>query len=130
MEKKIHGRWYRSILCLLSMASVFLIITAISLNFNMRTQNEPPTSAQSGENPSQMEEKTPSEQPVNAKPSEIVLREHEGIIGVFADGNAEPFLTVNIRVSSLPGTDAALIRQGIAVESMEALQRLLEDYES
>ena len=130
MEKKIHGRWYRSILCLLSMASVFLIITAISLNFNIRLQNEPLSSPQSGETSQKTEEKTPSEQPANAKTSEMVLREYEGILGVFEVGSDEPFLTVNIRLSSLPSTDAALIRQGIAVESMEALRRLLEDYES
>ena len=130
METKTSGRSYRSIPCLLSMASVFLIITAISLNFNIRMQNEPANAAESGENHPQNTVSALSEEPVNAVLPAYTVREYSGIIGVFEENSAEPFLTVNVPVSSLPKTDAALIRQGIVVEGQAALQRLLEDYES
>ena len=130
MEKKAVGRSYRSIPCLLSMASVFLIITAISLNFNIREQNEPATSAQSGENHPQNAVESQQEVPANAEQQTYTVKEHNGVIGVFAGSGAEPLLVVNVPLSSLPKTDAALIRQGIVVEGSAALQRLLEDYES
>lgn len=130
METKTSGRSYRSIPCLLSMASVFLIITAISLNFNIRVQNEPPNAAQSGEKPPQNTEFSAPEQPTGVRLPVYTVREYRGIIGAFEENSEEPFLTVDVAVSSLPKTDAALIRQGIVVEGQAALLRLLEDYES
>ena len=130
MDKKNDGQSCRSIPFLLSMASVFLIITAISLNFNIRPNNQAPNLAQSGENTPIYEENEPFGEEVNAPAAGYLVREYRGIIGVFEPGASEPFLTVDVPVSSLPKTDAALIRQGIAVEDMAALQRLLEDYES
>ena len=67
--------------------------------------------------------------PTNATPSLIYLREYNGKIAVYTvDGRMLDCLDVS--VSLLPKKDREALASGIAVDSLEALLELIEDYTS
>ncbi len=57
-----------------------------------------------------------------------ILREHEGQIGIFREGEADPIRVLPVFVFTLPAADRAALRRGIRAESAEALTHLIEDY--
>ena len=61
---------------------------------------------------------------------QFILREFEGVIGVFEPEAAEPFLTLDVRVDTLRATDSENLRQGITVYGQTELARLIEDFDS
>ena len=67
----------------------------------------------------------------NAKSTEAgsgyILREYQGEIAVFQDGETEPGMLTGIPVSMLRSTDKAALNQGIRVESVQDVASLLED---
>ena len=58
-----------------------------------------------------------------------ILREYQGKIAVF-DENGELVKVLDSYVKSLPAADQALLREGLAVHSREALWELIQDYTS
>lgn len=54
---------------------------------------------------------------------------HQGKIGVFQNGESEPFLTADVEVYLLPKEDIALLRQGILAEDLAQVRAILEDYQ-
>lgn len=54
---------------------------------------------------------------------------YDGKIGVFRNGEPEPFLTADIDVYLLPGEDLKILRKGIRAESFSEVKGILEDYE-
>lgn len=128
MQKKPDKRFDRRILYVLSMASVFLIITAIFLNFNNSFQEGESTSAESGQNSSAFAENSEIETAANSRG--YIVQEYQGVIGIFWADTGELYDTLDIPVSSLPKPDAAMLKQGIRAETAAQLQALVEDYES
>lgn len=128
MQKKSDGRLDRSIPYILSMASVFLIITVILLNFNNSLQEDRATSAESGQNTSVFAENSDVETAGQSRG--YIVQEYNGMIGIFWADTGELYDTLDVAVSSLPKTDAALLKQGIRAETAAELQALMEDYES
>ena len=59
-----------------------------------------------------------------------VVKEYEGIIGVFLPGSDVPIQLLDVFVETLPASDRALLAKGISVTGKAALQSLLEDYGS
>ncbi|MCL2023650.1 MAG: hypothetical protein FWG82_04685 [Oscillospiraceae bacterium] len=59
-----------------------------------------------------------------------ILREYDGILGVFRDREPQPFEIYNVNISTLPDEDRELLRQGIVAHTDEELRGLLEDYTS
>ena len=57
-----------------------------------------------------------------------ILSVYEGYVAVFENGAGEPLTVLETRIASLPQTEAERLINGIAAESAEALQRLIEDY--
>ena len=57
----------------------------------------------------------------------FIVRQHEGIIGVFAD-DGELLYTVEIYIKTLPLSDRELLRQGIHAEGKAELLEILGDY--
>lgn len=53
----------------------------------------------------------------------------ENGLGVFAPGEAEPLLTLELDLSLLPEGDLHLLEQGIRVRDLAAAKAVLEDYE-
>ena len=53
---------------------------------------------------------------------------HEGRIALWKDGSPEPWRVFPYPVCVLPGKDRIALKNGIRVDSMEDLNRLLENY--
>ena len=72
-----------------------------------------------------------SPQPLQEKAQKTyVLREYEGALGVFYDGETEPIRVYEVIVASLPDGDRELLDAGIIANNEEELHQLLEDYTS
>ena len=59
-----------------------------------------------------------------------IVREHNGYVAIFSSNPSQLLEVTSIAVSTLPGTDRALLAQGIAAEDRQALLTLLEDLNS
>lgn len=72
-----------------------------------------------------------SEIDVIASRSDVyTVKEYQGIIGVFHNGDRIPYQEINVEVSSLPAEDQELLKTGIQVYSKDKLNSVIEDYES
>lgn len=58
-----------------------------------------------------------------------VIREHEGKIALFEDGDTEPLAVYSSEIGELTEADALLLRDGIRLRTMTEVSRLLEDLE-
>ncbi|MGI6028258.1 MAG: hypothetical protein ACOX81_02465 [Candidatus Heteroscillospira sp.] len=56
-----------------------------------------------------------------------VLRESCGRVAVFLPNGAQPVETTDIELKSLPAADRIKLTDGVFVENMEQLARILED---
>jgi len=60
----------------------------------------------------------------------FILKEYNGCIGVFKEGEKEPSRVLeDVVVKSLPEYDRKLLKTGIKVYSLWELQDLIEDYD-
>ena len=59
-----------------------------------------------------------------------LVREYEGRIGVFLEGEPLPLQELPVVVAELPKTDQLLLASGIPAENKRELLRILEDYGS
>lgn len=58
----------------------------------------------------------------------FLLGVHDGNIALWRDGDAKPIKVFPYDVSLLPKQEQERLRQGIRIESMEDLNRLIEAY--
>lgn len=68
---------------------------------------------------------TQAEQPTNYQT--YIVREYNGMVAVFYNGEDKPFKVTDRYVSALPQQDINDLKQGIQVTNDESLRRLLED---
>ena len=68
-------------------------------------------------------------EPVSSQPDYLV-KEHNGVIAVFLNGESQPMIQTDIYVNGLRQTDRELIKNGIALESYTDVLCLLEDFDS
>lgn len=68
-----------------------------------------------------------SSSPSSDGPYRVAL--FEGKIGVFEEGQTEPFLTADVDAYLLPKEDIALLRKGLEAKDLTEVKRILEDYE-
>ena len=54
---------------------------------------------------------------------------YDGKIGVFRQGETEPFLTADVEVYLLPQEDIALLRAGLEADTLAEVKAILEDYQ-
>ena len=54
---------------------------------------------------------------------------YDGKIGVFREGEDEPFLTADTEVYLLPREDVAILEKGIRAQGFGAVKSILEDYQ-
>ena len=78
---------------------------------------KPAASQGTGESPS----------PAPDGPYRVAL--YQGKVGVFREGEAQPFLTAEIDAYLLPREDVALLRQGLEAETLTQVRQILEDYQ-
>ena len=57
-----------------------------------------------------------------------LIKEWEGNIAVFEEGNDTPFRTTTVALNELPPADRDLLTKGISAASQEELNTILEDY--
>lgn len=60
----------------------------------------------------------------------FMVRDYNGRIAVFASGSSDPFRIYDVYTSTLPQADRTALLAGIAVEDVETLRRIIEDYTS
>ena len=58
-----------------------------------------------------------------------VIREHEGQIALFKDGAEEPVATYSIPAEGINPADHELLREGIRLQDLGEVMRLLEDWD-
>ena len=58
-----------------------------------------------------------------------VVKELCGKIAVFESGKDMPFETINTQIEYLPEYDQKILKDGIYIEDIEKLNKVLEDYE-
>lgn len=75
------------------------------------------------------EEATLSTKAISSQPDYLV-KEHNGVVAVFFDGDTKPMIETDISISGLRQNDRELIEQGIALESYNEVLGLLEDFDS
>ena len=56
------------------------------------------------------------------------LKAYNGRLAVFRGTSAVPYMETDVYIANLPPADVELLQDGIAVQSMSELNRLLEDY--
>lgn len=56
------------------------------------------------------------------------LREYNGFLALFTDGNSLPDAVYSVPIDSLPEADRKSLADGINVNNTQELQRLLEDF--
>lgn len=59
-----------------------------------------------------------------------IVRETGGRVAVFRDGEAEPFMYVDVLPSLLTEQDRALLREGLCFGTEQGLRRFIEDISS
>lgn len=59
-----------------------------------------------------------------------IVKDYNGKIAVFYEGEEEPIKQIDRGTQSLPKADRDMLARGIKVEGEEKLRRLLEDYNS
>ena len=57
-----------------------------------------------------------------------VIKENNGSLSVYLEGESEPIITTETNVSVLPKNDQKELEQGVRVKGEKALQKALEDY--
>lgn len=57
-----------------------------------------------------------------------VIKNFNGSVAVFEEGNDKPFKITGVSVNTLPYADQEVLKNGIIVNSQSELTRLLEDY--
>ena len=62
--------------------------------------------------------------------SSYLVQEYSGKIAVYRDGGSSPYRIYDVYVNTLPEYDRDLLAQGIPVETLAQLNRLIEDYTS
>ena len=62
--------------------------------------------------------------------NQFILREYNGIIGVFEPESDAPFLTLDVSVGTLRAADSENLRRGIVVNSETELAQIMEDFDS
>lgn len=70
----------------------------------------------------------PQKNEPSKKNSEYLIKEYNGNIAVFENGEKAPFRTTCINVSELPEADRNLLKKGICASSREEMDAILEDY--
>jgi len=68
--------------------------------------------------------------PVIAVGENYLVKEYEGRIGVFRDGNTQPIRVVQVYVAYLPEKDRYELRKGINVNGILRLEKIIDDLRS
>ena len=133
MDDKKPKDYKKPTLLLIAVTVAALLTTMISLSFGGRDA-VPATGSPAQKD---MSYYTPKESASQESPASSQAPEdgpyrvagYEGKIGVFQNGESEPFLTADVEVYLLPKEDIALLRQGILAEDLAQVRSILEDYQ-
>ncbi|MGI6255555.1 MAG: hypothetical protein ACOYJZ_07955 [Acutalibacter sp.] len=133
MDDKKPKDYKKPTLLLVALTAAALLVTLFSLSLGGRnavaTAGSPAQKDMSYYTPkaSASQESEPSSQPSDEGPYRVAV--YQGKIGVFQEGESEPFLTADVEVYLLPKEDIALLRQGILADDLAEVRSILEDYQ-
>lgn len=82
-----------------------------------------------GEKAARTQESSESKTESTGTKESYLVTVYNGKIGVYRNGEPEPFLTADIDVYLLPSEDLKILRKGIRAESFSEVKGILEDYE-
>lgn len=107
------------------MLIVSAVLSSVILIASHKAEQKPAsTNAQKGQETKLTEA---SEQ----KPVLFIIKEYNGKIAAFKEGQDKPFKTVDGAVlKTLPEADRELLKEGIPIHSLDELMQLIEDYDS
>lgn len=131
---------YQIIVPLTVLAIIAAAITSLTLLLRGTATPKQPTAAPAQPRQTQGQVHFTSKPPASQENSETsasqaassayIIREYKGHIGVFRDGEPEPFQELDVLFDTLPPSDRALLTKGIHAETEAQLRSLLEDYAS
>ena len=119
---------------LISIGAVILVTVTLELlpDRHELAPEPPPITAGEAAGASLPELLVPRERVVRTPDSErepaYILREWEGYIAVFIEGESEPQIVLEQQVRFLPDIDRMHLQKGISVSSRAELTALIEDY--
>lgn len=125
----------KSVAAILLIAAVFLVI----LLYVRYPKTQPSSSSLSSKsvssniiyNSTPIASSSQESSEINAMVSNLyIVKEYQGIIGVFYNNDTSPFRQIDVDVATLPQADQKALKTGIKVFSMDKLNQIIEDYES
>ncbi len=105
------------------------VMVVAALSFFLSQPKEPPEIAQIVESVSGIEREAASTSRTETEYS-YILKEHNGRVAVYAAGEDEPQLVLDVPVKYLPDYDRSQMAIGIPVKNYDELVALIEDYTS
>ncbi|HEX2986499.1 MAG TPA: BofC C-terminal domain-containing protein [Caproiciproducens sp.] len=125
----------KSVAAILLIAAVFLVIL-LYVRYPKTQPSSPSLSSKSVSsniiyNSTPIASSSQESSEINAMVSNLyIVKEYQGIIGVFYNNDTSPFRQIDVDVATLPQADQKALKTGIKVFSMDKLNQIIEDYES
>ena len=114
-----------------SVAALLVAVVALSLKGReaVPAQGSPAESGMSYYTPKASASQGSAAQPAGDGDGPYRVAVYDGKIGVFRQGETEPFLTADVEVYLLPQEDIALLRAGLEADTLAEVKAILEDYQ-
>ena len=114
-----------------TVAALLVAVVALSLKGReaVPAQGSPAESVMSYYTPKASASQGSAAQPAGDEDGPYRVAVYDGKIGVFRQGEAEPFLTADVEVYLLPQEDIALLRAGLEADTLAEVKAILEDYQ-
>lgn len=114
-----------------TVAALLVAVVALSLKGReaVPAQGSPAESVMSYYTPKGSASQGSAAQPAGDGDGPYRVAVYDGKIGVFRQGEAEPFLTADVEVYLLPQEDIALLRAGLEADTLAEVKAILEDYQ-
>ena len=114
-----------------AVAALLVAVVALSLKGReaVPAQGSPAESGMSYYTPKASASQGSAAQPAGDEDGPYRVAVYDGKIGVFRQGETEPFLTADVEVYLLPQEDIALLRAGLEADTLAEVKAILEDYQ-
>lgn len=114
-----------------TVAALLVAVAALSLKGReaVPAQGSPAESVMSYYTPKASASQGSAAQPAGDEDGPYRVAVYDGKIGVFRQGEIEPFLTADVEVYLLPQEDIALLRAGLEADTLAEVKAILEDYQ-
>ena len=133
MDDKKPRDYKMATMILIGVTVAALLVAVVALSLKGReavpAQGSPAESGMSYYTPKASASQGSAAQPAGDEDGPYRVAVYDGKIGVFRQGEAEPFLTADGEVYLLPQEDIALLRAGLEADTLAEVKAILEDYQ-